>query len=81
MSVKIPVDRAMFGTTYETESTFEKDMLRFEAENEAPGQIVFYGPSNFTRWATPIWGMRPLREDIVGKSGTPCVVKRKKQES
>ena len=76
MSVKIPVDRAMFGTTYETNSTFEGDMLKFEAECAAPGQIVFYGPSNFTRWETPIWGMRPMREDLLGKSGAPCVVNR-----
>ena len=51
--------------------TLENTVLRYEEEPIIEDQIVFYGPSNFTRWA-PKYGMRPLREDILGASGAPC---------
>ena len=53
----------------------EGDIQRFEAENAEKGQIVFYGPSNFTRWSRE-WGNIPLREALLGKSGKPCCVNR-----
>ena len=53
----------------------EGDIQRFEAENAEKGQIVFYGPSNFTRWSRE-WGNTPLREVLLGKSGKPCCVNR-----
>lgn len=53
----------------------EKQVQLYEAENAAPGQIVFYGPSNFTRWSTK-YKMTPLREVLLGKSGAPCCVNR-----
>ena len=56
-------------------TSLEKEVKRYEEENADKGQIVFYGPSNFTRWA-PKYGMRPLREDLLGKSGEPCCINR-----
>ena len=53
----------------------EKQVCTYEAENAEPGQIVFYGPSNFTRWSTK-YGMEPLRDVLVGASGKPCCVNR-----
>lgn len=53
----------------------EKAVQAYEQEPLHKGQIVFYGPSNFTRWSTK-WGMTPLRESLVGKSGQPCAVNR-----
>lgn len=53
----------------------EKQVCDYEAENAEKGQIVFYGPSNFTRWSTK-YGMTPLREVLVGKSGKPCCLNR-----
>ena len=54
----------------------ENDVQKYEQEQVEPGQIVFYGPSNFTRWERERWGHVPLREAIVGKSGAPCCVNR-----
>lgn len=56
-------------------SSMEKEVCRYEEELTIKGQIVFYGPSNFTRWA-PKYGMRPLREELLGKSGAPCCINR-----
>ena len=53
----------------------EKQVCKYEEENAPKGQIVFYGPSNFTRWG-PRYGMTPLREAVVGKSGAPCCINR-----
>lgn len=53
----------------------EGDIQRFEAEIAETGQLVFYGPSNFTRWSRE-WGNTPLREALLGKSGKPCCVNR-----
>lgn len=58
--------------------SMEDAVLAYEKETaeEAPrGQIVFYGPSNFTRWSTA-YGMTPVREVIRGKSGGKCVINR-----
>lgn len=53
----------------------EKQVCTYEAENAPKGQIVFYGPSNFTRWSTK-YGMTPLREVLLGGSGQPCCINR-----
>jgi len=55
--------------------SMEKAVCRYESEETEKGQIVFYGPSNFTRWSTR-YGMKPLRECILGKSGKQCCVNR-----
>ena len=56
-------------------TSMEKEVCRYEAEETPKSQIVFYGPSNFTRWSKK-WEMIPLREALVGKSGAPCCVNR-----
>lgn len=53
----------------------EKVVQELEKEPAPTGQIVFYGPSNFTRWGAQ-WGMIPLREALVGQSGAPCAINR-----
>ena len=55
--------------------SMEKAVLAYEQEPIVKDQIVFYGPSYFTRWS-PKYGMRPLRGEIVGASGAPCVINR-----
>ena len=56
-------------------SSLEKAVLAYEQESVEKGQIVFYGPSNFTRWSAK-YNHIPLREAIVGASGKPCVINR-----
>ncbi|MBO5271001.1 MAG: hypothetical protein J6B77_09460 [Clostridia bacterium] len=56
-------------------SSMENAVRRYEEEPIVKDQIVFYGPSNFTRWGEK-FGMRPLRSEIVGKSGAPCAINR-----
>jgi len=56
-------------------SSMEDAVRAYEAEPIIKGQIVFYGPSYFTRWSTR-YGMKPLRECILGKSGEQCAVNR-----
>lgn len=56
-------------------SDFEAHIQKYEARKDKKGQIVFYGPSNFTRWGTR-WGMTPLREAVLGKSGAQCCINR-----
>jgi len=56
-------------------SSMENAVLKYEEEPIRKGEIVFYGPSNFTRWCEK-WGMTPLREAVVGKSGAPCCINR-----
>lgn len=53
----------------------ENAVVAYEKENAPKGQIVFYGPSNFTRWSTA-YGHTPVREVIKGKSGAECVINR-----
>ena len=56
-------------------TSLEKEVQRYEAENAEKGQIVFYGPSFFTRWSER-WGNVELRDSILGKSGAKCCVNR-----
>lgn len=56
-------------------SDFEAHIQKYEARNDKKGQIVFYGPSNFTRWSTR-WKRTPLREAVLGKSGNQCCINR-----
>ena len=53
----------------------EPAIAAYEQEPQHQGQIVFYGPSYFTRWSTK-YGMKPLRECLLGASGAPCAVNR-----
>jgi lysophospholipase L1-like esterase len=53
----------------------EKEVLAYEAEPIVKGQIVFYGPSHFTRWSAK-FGNTPIRDVLLGKSGAPCAVNR-----
>ena len=55
--------------------SLEEQVLRYEQEDALQGQIVFYGPSNFTRWSER-WGMTPLAEAVLGKSGAKCCINR-----
>jgi len=57
------------------QESLEDEVRDYEKEEQLQGQIVFYGPSYFTRWSTR-FGMVPLREALTGKSGAPCVVNR-----
>ena len=56
-------------------TSLEKSVLEYEAEQVEKGQIVFYGPSNFTRWSEK-FGMTPMRDVLLGASGKPCVINR-----
>jgi len=47
-------------------------VLSADPTNEQ-GLILFYGPSNFTRWK-PYWKHRPLEEDIRMKDGSRAAV-------
>lgn len=74
MSVKIGLKRAKELDYY---WDVEKPILEYEKEPFNKGEIVFYGPSNFTRWGSKKFGIDiPLREAIVGKSGKPCMINR-----
>lgn len=55
--------------------TLENAVCEYEREEIKTGKIVFYGPSNFTRWSKQ-YGHRPLSEDIRGKSGAECAINR-----
>jgi hypothetical protein len=55
--------------------SMEKAVCKYEEEPIEKGQIVFYGPSNFTRWNEKN-GNIPLREAVLGKSGKPCAINR-----
>lgn len=59
----------------EWNSDLEKQVRKYESRGDKTGQIVFYGPSYFTRWS-PQFGMRPLEDDIMGASGSKCAVNR-----
>lgn len=53
-----------------------EDVVReYEKEPLHKGQIVFYGPSYYTRWSEK-YGMMPMRQALPGKSGNACVVNR-----
>ncbi len=53
----------------------EKEVLAYEAEPTEKGQIVFYGPSHFTRWCAK-FGNPVMRDVLLGKSGKPCAINR-----
>lgn len=55
--------------------SMEDEVLAYEQEPVVKGQIVCYGPSNFTRWSKK-WGNTPIAEMLPGKSGKPCVINR-----
>ena len=55
--------------------SMEDEVLAYEKEPIEVGKIVFYGSSTFTRWSSK-YGMRPLAECLVGKSGNKCVINR-----
>jgi len=55
--------------------SMEDEVLAYEKEPIKKGQIVFYGPSNFTRWSAR-WGNIPMEEVLLGRSGNQCVVNR-----
>lgn len=56
-------------------SDLEAQVQRYEAEPIQTGKIVFYGPSNFTRWSEK-YGVTPLAEALPGKSGSHCAINR-----
>ena len=56
-------------------SSMEKAVCAYEEEPIIKDQIVFYGPSYFTRWSTK-FGHVPLRDAIKGKSGESCCINR-----
>ena len=56
-------------------SDLEAQVCHYEEENAEKGQIVFYGPSNFTRWSEK-YGVTNLAEDLPGKSGKRCCINR-----
>ena len=55
--------------------SMEEVVSEKEKEEYPEGQIVFYGPSSFTRWSRK-YGNVPMREALLGKSGAECVVNR-----
>lgn len=55
--------------------SLEEQVLAYEKEQVKAGEIVFYGPSYFTRWSSK-YGMIPLRKVLVGKSGKSCCINR-----
>jgi len=55
--------------------TLEPAVVAYEQERNEKGQIVFYGPSYFTRWSAK-YGEKPMREVLLGASGKPCVINR-----
>lgn len=55
--------------------SMEKKILEYEQEEIIKNQIVFYGPSDFTRWAA-YRGNTPIREALLGASGAKCCINR-----
>ena len=55
--------------------SMEKAVATYEKEPVKTGQIVFYGPSYFTRWSAK-FGVTPLAEALPGKSGAACCINR-----
>ena len=55
--------------------SMEDEVLEYEKEKIEKGKIVFYGSSTFTRWSSR-FGMRPLSDSLLGKSGNKCVINR-----
>jgi len=57
------------------QESMEEQIAAYEQEPVIEGQIVFYGPSHYTRWSER-FGMIPLQEALRGQSGAPCAVNR-----
>ena len=55
--------------------SMENAVLEYEKEEIKKGQIVFYGSSSFTRWSKK-YGIKPVSEVLLGKSGAKCVINR-----
>ena len=55
--------------------SLEEAVRKYEEEPIKKGGIVFYGPSDFTRWSKK-WGMKPLESELLGKSGAECCINR-----
>ena len=55
--------------------SLEDQVLAYEQMPVTKGQIVFYGPSYFTRWSSR-YGMKPLEACLTGASGAQCAVNR-----
>ena len=74
MSVKIGLKKAK-----ELDYYWDVDEVITELENQPAnkGEIVFYGPSNFTRWGNERFGITvKLRDELLGKSGKGCAINR-----
>lgn len=57
------------------QESMEEQIFAYEQEEQPQGQIVFYGPSYFTRWSEK-FGVKPMRDCLLGDSGQKCVVNR-----
>lgn len=55
--------------------SLEDQVRNYEKEEIQKGQIVFYGPSYFTRWSKR-YDAIPLAEALPGASGRPCCINR-----
>ena len=55
--------------------SMEDAVREYEKEEIQTGKIVFYGPSNYTRWSAK-YGMKPMADVLLGKSGEKCVINR-----
>ena len=55
--------------------SMENAVRKYEDEAAPCDQIVFYGPSYYTRWSEE-WGNTPLRRVLLGKSGAECCLNR-----
>ena len=55
--------------------SMEDAVREYEKEEIRTGKIVFYGPSNYTRWSAK-YGMKPMADVLLGKSGEKCVINR-----
>ena len=58
-----------------SKSSMEYAVRKYEEEPIIKGQIVFYGPSNYTRWSESHHHV-PLRQALLGKSGAECCINR-----
>ena len=70
MSVKVGLKYIEIGN-----ESMEDKICEYEREPIVKGQIVLYGPSNFTRWSSA-YGNLPARQALLGKSGAECVINR-----
>ena len=57
------------------QESMEEQVCRYEKEYCEKGQIVFYGPSYFTRWSS-LFDMTPVEDMLTAPSGKKCVINR-----